>query len=206
MGYMLYGNKGSGSFPVEAALVKSGAPHELIELDLSKGEHERPDFVALNPMKQVPALKLPDGTLMTESAAMVVHLAAAHPKAGLGPQPGTSAHARFLRWLFVMAANLYEGDLRYFYPDRYTTDPAGVEGVKAAGAKHMAKTLGVIDQGLRDGPFLAGRDLSVADLYLATLMTWSPEPVTAPRLLAVQKAVIADPAYGPVWKRHGFAG
>jgi glutathione S-transferase len=139
---------------------------------------------------------------MTESAAIVIYLAAAHPDAGLAPKAGLPAHARFLRWMVFMTANLYEGDLRYFYPERYTTDPAGVPGVKAAGAAHMAKAFGVIDQELADGPFVAGKALSIADVYLATLMTWSKEPIAAPRLLAVQKAVIADPVYGPVWRKH----
>jgi glutathione S-transferase len=206
MSYVLYGNKASGSFPVEAALARAGADHKVIELDLSKGDQDQASFVAINPMRQVPALKLSDGTLMTESAAIVIHLAAAHPNSGLAPQPGTPAHGRFLRWMVYMATNLYEGDLRYFYPERYTADPAGGPGVKAAGAAHMAKSFAIIDQGLRDGPYLAGRDLSIADVYLATLMTWSPEPVTAPRLIAVQKAVIADPVYGSVWRKHGMGG
>lgn len=204
MRYVLYGNKASGSFPAEAALVKAGVPHEVIELDLNNGDQNRPDFAALNPMRQVPALKLPDGTLMTESAAICIYLAAAHPQSGLGPASGTPAHARMLRWLVYMSNNLYEGDLRYFYPERYTTDPSGVPGVKAAGAAHMARTLAILDTALSDGPFLAGPQMSIADVYLATLMTWSPEPVTAPRLLAVQKAVVADPAYGEAWKRHGM--
>lgn len=205
MVYLLYGNKASGSLPVEAALVKAGVEHEVIELDLSKGDHERAAFATLNPMRQVPALKLRDGTLMTESAAIVIHLAAAHPGAGLAPAPGTPAHAQFLRWMVYMTTNVYEGDLRYFYPERYTTDPAGVPGVKAAGAAHMAKAFGIIDEALADGPFVVGGALSIADVYLATLMTWSKDPITAQRLLAVQKAVIADPVYGAVWKRHGLA-
>ena len=204
MGYVLYGNKASGSFPVEAALVKAGAPHEVIELDLNAGDQDKPDFVALNPMRQVPTLKLPDGTLMTESAAICIYLAAAHPGAGLAPAPGSPAYARFLRWVVFMSNNLYEADLRYFYPDRYTADAAGVAGVKAAGAAGMAKSFRAIDDGLADGLYVAGPELSIADVYLAMLMTWSPEPISAPRLIAVQKAVIADPAYGAVWRRHGM--
>lgn len=205
MTYVLYGNKQSGSFPVEAALAKAGAAYEVVELDLNKGDHEKPEFVALNPMRQVPALKLPDGTLMTESAAICIYLAAKHPGAGLAPAPGSAAYPRFLRWLVFMSNNLYEADLRYFYPDRYTTDPAGIAGVKAAGATGMAKVFALIEQSLADGPYVAGGELSIADVYLAMLMTWSPEPIAKPRLTAVQKAVIADPAYGAVWRRHGMA-
>lgn len=204
MSYVLYGNKQSGSFPVEAALAKAGAGYEVVELDLNQGDHERPDFAALNPMRQVPALKLPDGSLMTESAAICIYLASAHPGSGLAPAPGSAAYARFLRWLVFMSNNLYESDLRYFYPDRYTANAAGIAGVKAAGAAGMAKAFGLIEQSLADGPYVAGRELSIADVYLAMLMTWSPEPIAAPRLAAVQMAVIADPAYGAVWRRHGM--
>jgi glutathione S-transferase len=204
MVYTLYGNKGSGSLPAEAALAKAGAAYKVIELDLAKGDHEQAAFVAINPARQVPALVLPDGTVMTESAAIVIHLAAAHPEAKLGPPPGTPAHARFLRWLVFISANVYEADLRYYYPDRYTTDPAGVAAVKAAGVRHMAKSFAILDEAMAESPFLTGPALSIADVYLAVLSTWSPEPITAPRLLAVRQAVIADPDYGPVWRRHGL--
>jgi len=204
MEYTLYSHDGSGGFAVEAALVKAGAAHKVVTVDTSKGEQNRPDFVAINPMRQVPALRLPDGAVMTESAAIVVHLAASFPGKGLAPQPGTPEHAQFLRWMFFMAANIYESDLRYFYSERYTTDPAGAPGVKSAGAAHMKKAFAVIDDALAPGPFLCGATMTMADVYLAMLMDWSPEPITSPRLRAVTRAVTADSAIGPLWVRHGF--
>jgi len=205
MTYTLYSHDGSGGFAVEAALVKAGATHKVIVVDTAKGEQNRPDFVAVNPMRQVPVLILPDGTVMTESAAIVVHLANAFPDQGLAPRPATPAHARFLRWMFFMAANLYEGDLRYFYSDRYTTDPAGIAGVKSAGAAHMKKSFAIVEEALSQGPFLCGADLTMADVYLAMLTAWSPEPIASRRLLAVSQAVAADPLIGPLWLRHGFS-
>lgn len=205
MTYTLYSHDGSGGFAVEAALVKAGAAYKVIAVDTAKGEQNRSDFVAINPMRQVPALVLPDGTVMTESAAMVVHLAGIFPDKGLAPKPATPAHARFLRWMFFMAANLYEGDLRYFYPDRYTTDPAGIPGVKAAGAAHMKKSFALIEDALSPGPFLCGPAITMADVYLAMLTAWSPEPITSRRLQAVVQAVAADPLIGPLWLRHGLA-
>jgi glutathione S-transferase len=204
MTYTLYSHDGSGGFAVEAALVKAAAPHKVITVDTGKGEQDRPDFVAINPMRQVPVLKLPDGTVMTESAAMVIHLAHAFPDKGLAPKPATPAHGRFLRWMVFMAANLYESDLRYFYPDRYTTDPTGVPGVKDAGAAHMKKSFAIVDEALAPGPFLCGSAPTMADVYLAMLAEWSPEPITSPRLLAVKEAVAADPLIKPLWLRHGF--
>jgi len=204
MTYTLYSHDGSGGFAVEAALVKAGAAHKVIVVDTAKGEQNRPEFVAINPMRQVPALILPDGTVMTESAAIVVHLANAFPDQGLAPKPATPAHARFLRWMFFMAANLYEGDLRYFYADRYTTDPAGIAGVKSAGAAHMKKSFAIVEEALSQGPFLCGADLTMADVYLAMLTAWSPEPIASRRLQAVSQAVAADPQIAPLWLRHGL--
>ena len=204
MPYTLYSHDGSGGFAVEAALVKAGAAHKVIVVDTAKGEQNRPEFVAINPMRQVPVLTLPDGAQMTESAAIVVHLANAFPDKGLAPKLATPAHARFLRWMFSMAANLYEGDLRYFYAERYTTDPAGAAGVKSAGAAHMKKSFAVVEQALSPDPFLCGPALTMADVYLAMLTAWSPEPITSRRLLAVTQTVAADPQIGPLWLRHGF--
>jgi len=204
MAYTLYSMDGSGGFAVEAALVKAGADFQLVAVDTSKGEQNKPEFVAINPMRQVPTLKLPDGIVMTESAAIVVHLADRFPDKGLGPKAGTPAHAQFLRWMFFMATNIYESDLRYFYSDRYTTDPAGAPAVKAAGAAHMKKAFAVLDDTLTRAPFLCGSAMTMADVYLAMLLDWSPEPIASPRLQAITRAAAGDPKIAPLWKRHGF--
>ena len=205
MTYTLYSSDGSGGFVVEAALVKSGAAYKVIAVDTAKGEQNLPDFVAVNPMRQVPALLLPDGMAMTESAAIVIHLSNAFPGKALAPQPATPAHAQFLRWMFFMAANLYEGDLRYFYAERYTSDPAGASGVKTAAEAHLKKSFAIMEEALVPGPFLCGSSLTIADFYLAMLLAWSPEPITSRRLLAVTAAVAADPLTAHLWLRHGFA-
>lgn len=206
MTYTLYSRNGSGGFVVEVALAKAGAAHKLVMIDTSKGDHNRPEFVAINPMRQVPALQLPDGTVMTESAAMAVHVSNAFPDKGLAPKPATAAHARFLRWMFFMAANLYEADLRFYYADRYTTAPDGAPGVKAAGAAHFKKSVAIVDEALAEGPFLCGNTVSIADVYLAMLLAWAPEPITSSRLKAITAAVSADPVVQPIWRRHGFEG
>jgi glutathione S-transferase len=204
MTYTLYSHDGSGGFAPEAALMKAGADFKTIVIDTTKGDQNRPDFAAINPMRQVPTVILPDGTVMTESAAIVVHLANAFPGKGLAPTPDSSGHARFLRWMFFMAANLYEGDLRYFYPDRYTADPQGIEGVKAAGMAHMKKSFAVIEDALAPGPFLCGAAMNMADVYLAMLTAWSPEPITTKRIVALRAVVAEDKTFGPLWRRHGF--
>jgi glutathione S-transferase len=204
MTYILYNYDGAGGFVVEAALVKAGAPFKIVIVDTSKGEQMTPEFTALNPLHQVPALVLPDGTLMTESAACVIHLSCAYPGAGLAPEPGSPAHGVFVRWMVFMSVNLYEADLRIYYPQRYTADAACAEAVKAAGQAHMRRSFAIVEDALATRPFLCGESMSMADVYLAMFMQWDPEKVATPGMKAVERAVAADPVIGPVWRRHGF--
>ena len=90
--YKLYGRQGSGSLAVQVALEEIGAPYERIWVGREAADVER--YRATNPTGRVPALVLPDGTIMFESAAMLIHLAISQPKASLAPQPGTSRRRR----------------------------------------------------------------------------------------------------------------
>ena len=204
MSYTLYSRTGTGGFIVEAALAKAEAPFDVVEIDTSKGEQNSPEFVAINPMRQVPALVAPDGAVLTESAAIAIHLSHVFPEKGLAPKPASTGHAAFLRWMFFMAINLYEGDLRYYYTDRYTTDPGGAEGVQQAAANHMSKSFAIVEEALGKTPFLPGEALSIADVYLSMLMNWCPVDGSAPGLQRVKAAVLADPVYGKVWRAHSF--
>jgi len=198
--FTLYTNKGSGGFVVEAALAQAAAPFTLVTVDYGNNEQNSPAYARINPMRQVPALVLPDGTLMTESAAIVMHIANAFPGKGLAPKPGTSAHAKFLRWMLFMAVNLYETDLRYFYPERYTADRSGIDGVKAAAEARLTHCFALIEAAL--DPWLAGEEFSIADVYLAMLVNWWPKPAASAKLTALTARVATDPVYQPIWARY----
>src|ERR1700678_3677171 len=111
--YKLYGRAGSGSFAVQVALEEIGAPYERIWVSREAADVAR--FKSINPTGRVPALVLPDGTIMFESAAMLIHLAITQPRSALAPQPGTSRHAAFLQWMVFLSANVYEAVLRIYY-------------------------------------------------------------------------------------------
>ena len=120
--HTLYWSADTGAFVVQVLLEELGLPYERVVIDTKLGEHRRPEFLALNPLAQVPVLRLPDGTVMTETGAMLLHLCDSRPEAGLFPEPGTPERAAAYRWLFLMATGLYETDLRWYYPERYTAD------------------------------------------------------------------------------------
>ena len=114
--YTLYNRPGSGGVVVEAALTLADAPFELIELDSKAGTPLPESFRETNPWGQLPTLILPNGTTMTETSAILVHLALCFPDKHLAPPPGTSAHGRFLRWTTFANVNLYEAVVRRGYP------------------------------------------------------------------------------------------
>jgi glutathione S-transferase len=169
--YKLYGRAGSGSFAVQVALEEIGAPFERIWV--ANEPESVAQFRKINPTGRVPALGLPDGTVIFESAAILVHLALAHPGARLAPEPGTSGHARFLQWMVFLSANVYEAVLRIYYSDRFSTrGAADAEAIRDQGTADYVANLNLIEAQLR--PYVLGADYSIADQYLYMLASWHP--------------------------------
>ena len=204
-GYVLYGYPQSGSAPIEAALVLAGADFTCHDLDPESGL-KAADFLAVNPRGQVPALVLPDGTVVTEVPAILSHLADAHPGSGLAPAPGSSARAVHDRWMAFTHANLYEAVLRVYYTDRYTTDPAGVAGLRAAAEAYVARHFALLQDAMGDGPFLLGPRSMAVDLVIWILVSWTgldTVRASAPRIADLAEAVGALPALSGVMARQG---
>ena len=85
MPYTLWGEPDSGSFMIEGALAEAGQAVDLIDLDLDNNEQHAEGFLTVNPSAKIPALRFPDGETMTQSAAILLALADAHPDANLLP-------------------------------------------------------------------------------------------------------------------------
>jgi glutathione S-transferase len=204
--YKLYWAKLSGAMAPQALFEEIGAEYEKIVIDLDAEENRSDEFLAVNPMGQIPVLVLPDGTLMTESAAMVLHIVDRHPAAELAPPAGSAESARFQRWLLFMAATLYGDDLRCYYPDRFTTDPKGPEGVKAAAVADMDRHFAMLNEALNPGPYLLGETFSAVDIYLWMLTAWHPGPqqmfAKNPRVKQLAELVQGRPAIARVWAEH----
>lgn len=202
MTYRLYNRAGSGGFVVEAALVLADAKFELVEHDSRPGTPLPPEFRKTNPWGQMPTLILPDGTTMTESVAILIHLAACFPDKRLAPNPGTTDHAVFLRWLIFASVNIYEGILRKGYASRFTSDPDAIEATRTAAIARTGEALEVLEAAIEKGPFLLGDSMSVADPFFAMMLIWFSGDIDAPKLTALAEGVRRHPIVGPVWRRH----
>src|SRR3954465_2775167 len=108
MNYKLFGRAGWGSALVEAQLAWSGLPFAFEPVgDLFKEPDARTKLETVNPLAQVPTLVMPDGTVMSESAAIHLLLADITGHASLVPRAGAPERAAFLRWLVFLVANIY---------------------------------------------------------------------------------------------------
>lgn len=170
--YRLYTRPGSGGFVVEAAFELAGVPFERV--NVAKTEPLPDDFLAISPVRQVPALVLPEGGSMTESAAMCMLIAERYPQARLAPPAGAPARADFLRWMVFMSSALYPALLRFFYAPRYTTDADGTDAVKQAATAESDRYFAIIDEALGGRTWLVGQEFSIADVYLLMLAHWHP--------------------------------
>jgi len=171
--YKLYTRPGSGGFVAEAAFALAGVPYERV--NVPKSEAADPQFRKVSPLGQVPALALPEGGTMTESAAICILLGERHPEAGLAPGLGAEARADFLRWMAFLSSALYPAVLRRYYAPRYTSDPEGKAAVEHAAVAEMDRHFGIVDTELAGRDWLIGDRLSLADVYLLMLYCWHPE-------------------------------
>ncbi len=114
----LYGCKGSGAAAIEAALARAGLAFTAVDAASWTPGPGLDDLLRVNPLGQIPTLVLADGTVLTESAAILIHLGLTAPPGLLLPADA-SARARAVRGLVYIAANCYAAISVIDYPDRW---------------------------------------------------------------------------------------
>jgi glutathione S-transferase len=205
--YKLYGREGSGSSVCEAMLELTGLPYEIIDLKRWEKDAAPAELLALNPLGQIPALILPGGGVMTESAAITLFLADLAPSASLAPTLNDSHRARYLRWMAYLAANSYMTARRFYYPERYSANPSGAAGIKAAAIKQWDQEWLTFSHALAHGPYILGGQMCAADLYAAMLISWDLDIEALlkrhPNLKVLYDGVVSHPRLAEIWKRHG---
>lgn len=172
--YKLFFAPGSAAMAPHAALEEVGVKYELVPVDLQKKAHQRPEYLKLNPKGRVPVLVEGD-FILTESAAIVMHLADRYPTANLAPALGTAERARWYQWLLYLSNTLQPAFLEYFYPERSFAGAPNTQGqLKASAERRLASTFIYIDAELAArGPYLLGETFSAADLFMHMLARWS---------------------------------
>jgi GST-like protein len=205
-GLVLHGQPGWGSAIVETQLAFYGLPFRFEATgDLFESEAARARLRALNPLAQVPVLELADGSVMTESAAITLHLADLTGRDDLVPGPAAPARAAFLRWLVFLVSNVYPTFTYADEPTRFVADATAAKAFRAAVDDYAQQLWRVLD-GAATGPWFLGERLSAIDLYLAVMTQWRPKrpwfTAHAPKLLAAAERAEALGAVAPVMARN----
>jgi len=201
--YVVHGAAGSGSVMVEAALTLLGLPYQVVERAPYDKPADAEALAGLNPMRQVPALVLPSGELMTESAAILIWLADAHPQGRLSPAAHAPERPAFLRWMAYVAAQIYALYWVRDDPSRLAVDKPHEAVIKARTAERIAHCWAQMEPQVSPGRYLLGDEISVLDLYVTVVSRWGPRRrrfyEVAPRMGEVVRRVDAEPRLGAFW-------
>jgi glutathione S-transferase len=126
---------------------------------IDTGAQKSPEFLAINPMGKVPALKDGEATL-AEQAAICAYVAERYPDAGLAPPLGDPKRAKFLYWLFFAPGCIEPAIMQLFTKIQV---PA-----RTAGWGDATQVFDVLDQALQKGPWLLGEKFSAADIMIGS--------------------------------------
>lgn len=208
--FKLIGRPGWGSVMVEAQLAWYGLDYEIEDIDdLFKSTEARDKLRQLNPVAQVPTLILPNGEIMTESAAITLHLADVAQSDALVPPPSALERPRFLRWLVFIVANIYPTFTYADDPSRFVPGEEAQKGFRANVDDYAKRLWGILESEAGQ-PWFLGTRQSAVDIYIAAMTRWRPKrewfATNAPQLHAIATATDALPQLQGVWQRNYPSG
>jgi glutathione S-transferase len=164
----LYYSPAACSLAAHIVALEAGLAFELVKVDI--GTHrlgDGTDYYTVNPRGYVPALRLDDGTLLTEVAAIVQYLADLKPEAALAPAAGTRDRVHLQEWLTFISSELH----RVFSPWLWHKEtPASTRRIVK---ERIATRFTELDRLLARQPFLMGERFTVADAYAYAIVNWS---------------------------------
>jgi glutathione S-transferase len=174
----LFHSPNTRSSGVLILLEELGAEYQLQVLNMKTNEQRGPQYLAINPMGKVPALRHGD-VIVTEQVAIYLYLADLYPEAGLAPPIGDPLRGPYLRWM-VFYGSCFEPAV----VDRaQKREPATPAMSPYGDYDTMLKTL--TDQ-LAKGPYLLGDRFTAADVLWGTALTWTTMFKLVPELPVIK--------------------
>ena len=155
----LYWSPRSRSFSAIWLMEETGLPYERVLTDITTGAQKAPEFLKINPMGKVPALKDGDATL-GEAAAICGYIADRYPEAKLAPAPSDPKRARYLQWLFFSPSCIEPALIQIFTKLEV---PASTAAWGSA-----TQVFDVLDAALQKGPWILGDQFSAADIVIGS--------------------------------------
>jgi len=206
--YTLYGSKGSGSAAVEMALHVCGIEYRTVRASTWEEDSAVEELRKVNPLQQVPTLVMPDGSVMTESAAILIHLALnSAPPGRLIPQD-VAARAQALRGLVFIPANCYSAISINDYPERWTTDTdkAALEALRQGTRRRLHRHWEIFADTFSGSPFLSGPAPGALDFLAGVVTRWAGTRAHLqghrPEFFALLQRIEAHESVAAIFRKH----
>lgn len=190
--HLLYFAPGACSLAPHILLREVGLDFDLEKVDLRTHQTTHgDDFHTINPKGYVPALRLPDGQVLTEVAVILLYIADQAPDRQLAPPPASFERYRTLEQLNYIATEVHKGFSPLF-------SPQVPDDLKAFMRERLLQRLEPLDKTLSTRPFLSGDHFDVTDAYLVNLLNWARwtqlDLSTLPSLVAYKDRLLVRPS------------
>jgi len=198
----LYYSPGACSLSPHIALHEAGLPHELVKVDLKAKKLENgDDYLKVNPKGQVPALGLDNGELVTEGPVIVQMIADKASAKNLAPARDSAERYKLQEWLNFITTEVHKSFGPLF-------SPVLADDAKAFFKDRVMGKFKYIDSQLAGRDYLMGKQFSVADGYLFTMLSWAErmkfDLAAMPNLLAYKARVGARPMVQAALTKEGL--
>ena len=167
----LYYTPGTISVAVAIAIEEAALPYQPVRVDFATAEQTKPEYLAINPKGRVPALRLEDDTILTETGALLDYVAAIAPKAGLVPTDPTAA-AQMRSAMYYLASTMHVAHAHKMRGHRWADQQSSFDDMKAKVPQTMADCAAYVENHAFRGDYVAGDRLSLADPYLFVVSGW----------------------------------
>ena len=183
-----------------------GAPYRIVSIDINTPDHPTAELLAVNPLGQIPTIAMPGGRIVTESAAMMIAIAADYPESGMAPATNAPERPAFLGWMVYLAANVYPAVRRYFFSGEIAESETARDEVRRMAMKELQRDWRVMEAAVDPAPYLLGRAPTALDLYTAMLSRWAVDQdwfrESCPKLAAARDRIEDDPKVATVWREN----
>lgn len=198
----LYYSPGACSLSPHIALLEAGLPYDLVKVDLKAKKLENgDDYLKINPKGQVPALALDNGDLVTEGPVIVQMIADKVAAKNLAPARDSTERYKLQEWLTYINSEVHKSFGPMF-------SPVLADDAKAFFKDRVMGKFKYVDGALAGKDYLMGKQFTVADGYLFTMLSWAErmkfDLSAMPNLLAYKARVGARPAVQAALTKEGL--
>ena len=167
----LYYATGTISIAVAIALEEAGLAYEPVKVDFKAAEQTKPDYLAVNPKGRVPALVTEDGTVLTETGALLEYIATRAPAENLIPA-GIEDAAHMRGVMYYIASTMHVAHAHRMRGSRWADQQSSWDDMAAKVPQTMAACAAYMQSDCLRGTYVTGDTLSIADPYAFVVCNW----------------------------------